>query len=373
MAPASEPLPPTSGPAADPCGVLSADEQARSSQRPARPRSRRRTLRRRPSSRAWRSSRTSSTGRHDTERAPTRRPLSFGRSSTKMLRMEIYSIGFTQTSAEHFFGRLSDAGVAGVLDVRLNNSSQLAGFAKARDLPFFLRELIGAEYRHEPRLAPTRSLFDDFKKKKGELDAVRRALHGTHDRAPDRNRALAARLRDVYGLAVQRSNRRAMSPATRVRLPRTTGPTCTLSISASPASRATEAVRASGSTRPFGSVALTGEREQTACKSVGSHRSCKPEALRPVGRGPSPKILRTPAELGEPRAREPEQALPGRTDRIVAVVDPADPAAAPEENPLTVGSERNRRNARSPCDPVGRQGARRSTRPTRAPFRRCFR
>ena len=56
-----------------------------------------------------------------------------------MLRMEIYSIGFTQTSAEHFFGRLSDAGVARVLDVRLNNSSQLAGFAKARDLPFFLR------------------------------------------------------------------------------------------------------------------------------------------------------------------------------------------------------------------------------------------
>ncbi len=81
--------------------------------------------------------------------------------------MEIYSIGFTQTSAEHFFGRLADAGVARVLDVRLNNSSQLAGFAKAQDLPFFLRELIGAEYRHEPRLAPTQSLFDDFKKKKG--------------------------------------------------------------------------------------------------------------------------------------------------------------------------------------------------------------
>ena len=81
--------------------------------------------------------------------------------------MEIYSIGFTQTSAERFFGRLADAGVARVLDVRLNNSSQLAGFAKAQDLPFFLRELVGAEYRHEPRLAPTQSLFDDFKKKKG--------------------------------------------------------------------------------------------------------------------------------------------------------------------------------------------------------------
>jgi len=81
--------------------------------------------------------------------------------------MEIYSIGFTQTSTEHFFGRLADAGVARVLDVRLNNSSQLAGFAKAQDLPFFLRELVGAEYRREPGLAPTRSLFDAFKKKKG--------------------------------------------------------------------------------------------------------------------------------------------------------------------------------------------------------------
>ena len=81
--------------------------------------------------------------------------------------VEIYTIGFTQTSAERFFGRLADAGVARVLDVRLSNSSQLAGFAKAQDLPFFLRELVGAEYRHEPQLAPTQSLFDDFKKRKG--------------------------------------------------------------------------------------------------------------------------------------------------------------------------------------------------------------
>ena len=49
--------------------------------------------------------------------------------------MEIYTIGFTQTTAEHFFGRLKAAGVQRLLDVRLNNSSQLAGFAKAKDLP----------------------------------------------------------------------------------------------------------------------------------------------------------------------------------------------------------------------------------------------
>lgn len=78
--------------------------------------------------------------------------------------LEIYTIGFTQTAAEHFFGRLADTGVARVLDVRLSNSSQLAGFAKAQDLPFFLRELVGAEYRHEPLLAPTQSLFDGHRK-----------------------------------------------------------------------------------------------------------------------------------------------------------------------------------------------------------------
>ncbi len=82
--------------------------------------------------------------------------------------MEIYTIGFTQTSAEHFFSRLAAANIERVLDVRLNNTSQLAGFAKARDLPYFLTELIGARYEHAPVLAPTQELLDDFKKRKGD-------------------------------------------------------------------------------------------------------------------------------------------------------------------------------------------------------------
>lgn len=82
--------------------------------------------------------------------------------------MEIYTIGFTQTTAERFFDRLADAGVKRLLDVRLSNSSQLAGFAKAKDLPFFLNRLIGAEYRHEPMLAPTQELLDAYKKHKGD-------------------------------------------------------------------------------------------------------------------------------------------------------------------------------------------------------------
>jgi uncharacterized protein (DUF488 family) len=87
--------------------------------------------------------------------------------------MEIYTIGFTQTTAEHFFGRLATTRIEQLLDVRLNNSSQLSGFAKAQDLPYFLLELVGARYEHEPRLAPTQALLDDFKKYKGSWAVYR--------------------------------------------------------------------------------------------------------------------------------------------------------------------------------------------------------
>jgi uncharacterized protein (DUF488 family) len=88
--------------------------------------------------------------------------------------LEIYTIGFTQTTAEHFFGRLKAAGVQRLLDVRLNNSSQLAGFAKARDLPYFLYELVGASYEHDPRLAPTAGMLDNYKKRKGDWSLYER-------------------------------------------------------------------------------------------------------------------------------------------------------------------------------------------------------
>ena len=88
--------------------------------------------------------------------------------------MEICTIGFTQTTAERFFARLADAGVERLLDVRLNNSSQLAGFAKAKDLPYFLHELVGATYEHQPLLAPTQALLDDYKKHKGDWASYER-------------------------------------------------------------------------------------------------------------------------------------------------------------------------------------------------------
>ena len=83
--------------------------------------------------------------------------------------MEIYTIGFTKTTAEDFFGRLNNAGVGRLLDIRLNNSSQLAGFAKARDLPYLLYELVGAQYEHQPLLAPSQEMLSEFKMKR-EMD-----------------------------------------------------------------------------------------------------------------------------------------------------------------------------------------------------------
>jgi uncharacterized protein (DUF488 family) len=84
--------------------------------------------------------------------------------------MEIYSIGFTQKSAGEFFGTLKANGIERLLDVRLNNTSQLAGFAKQADLAYFLREICGCAYEHEPLLAPEQAMLDGYKKNKGSWD-----------------------------------------------------------------------------------------------------------------------------------------------------------------------------------------------------------
>jgi uncharacterized protein (DUF488 family) len=81
--------------------------------------------------------------------------------------VKVFTIGFTKSSAESFFTRLQNADIKRVIDVRLNNVSQLAGFAKKNDLRYFLKTICGAEYVHEPLLAPTQELLNDYKKKKG--------------------------------------------------------------------------------------------------------------------------------------------------------------------------------------------------------------
>jgi uncharacterized protein (DUF488 family) len=84
--------------------------------------------------------------------------------------MEIYTIGFTKKTAREFFGRLKHAGIRRLVDIRLHNASQLAGFTKREDLRFFLEAVCSAEYVHERLLAPTQALLDDYKKRKGSWE-----------------------------------------------------------------------------------------------------------------------------------------------------------------------------------------------------------
>jgi uncharacterized protein (DUF488 family) len=75
----------------------------------------------------------------------------------------IYTIGYTQKSLERFIHLLQEAGVDAVVDVRLRNTSQLAGFAKRDDLAFLLQRGFGIEYEHHPELAPTPEIFEAYK------------------------------------------------------------------------------------------------------------------------------------------------------------------------------------------------------------------
>ena len=88
--------------------------------------------------------------------------------------MKLFTIGFTKKTAEGFFATLRDAGTCRVVDVRLNNVSQLAGFAKRLDLEYFLRELCNMDYVHLPELAPTQEMLDRYKKHKGGWEQYER-------------------------------------------------------------------------------------------------------------------------------------------------------------------------------------------------------
>lgn len=82
--------------------------------------------------------------------------------------IKIYTIGFTKTSAEEFFAKLIKASVRKIIDVRLNNSSQLAGFAKKNDLKYFLQIIGNIDYIHMSQLAPSKEILAEFKKNKGD-------------------------------------------------------------------------------------------------------------------------------------------------------------------------------------------------------------
>ena len=88
----------------------------------------------------------------------------------------IHTIGFTRKPAEKFFELLKQSGAQRVIDVRLNNVSQLAGFSKRDDLEFFLKEILGVDYIHLPTLAPTKDILDAFKKHKGNWEIYEEAF-----------------------------------------------------------------------------------------------------------------------------------------------------------------------------------------------------
>lgn len=82
--------------------------------------------------------------------------------------MKLFTIGFTKKSAEEFFELLKKNKVRVVIDTRLNNVSQLAGFTKKSDLKYFLSQVGGIEYAHMPILAPTKDILDAYKKDGGD-------------------------------------------------------------------------------------------------------------------------------------------------------------------------------------------------------------
>lgn len=97
--------------------------------------------------------------------------------------IDLFTIGFTQKSAQQFFETLIAAGIKTVIDTRLNNVSQLAGFAKRSDLEYFLTKLGKIQYIHLLDLAPTKEMLEDYKKHKGSWETYEeKFLSLMHDR-----------------------------------------------------------------------------------------------------------------------------------------------------------------------------------------------
>ena len=84
--------------------------------------------------------------------------------------IDLFTIGFTKKSAREFFELLSKANIKQIIDTRLNNTSQLAGFAKRSDLEYFLKKIGNIDYIHILDFAPTKEILDEYKKKKSSWE-----------------------------------------------------------------------------------------------------------------------------------------------------------------------------------------------------------
>lgn len=92
--------------------------------------------------------------------------------------IKLYTMGFTKKTAETFFTTLREAEVKTLIDIRIKNTSNMAGFTKKANLGFFLRQLCDCNYRHEPGLAPTATLLDDYRKKRITWDRYVEVFNG---------------------------------------------------------------------------------------------------------------------------------------------------------------------------------------------------
>ena len=90
--------------------------------------------------------------------------------------LKLYTIGFTKKSASTFFELLRGSGAERLVDVRLHNASQLAGFARGgkENLAYLLQEICRMEYVHAPDLAPTKELLDSYRKGECDWDSYER-------------------------------------------------------------------------------------------------------------------------------------------------------------------------------------------------------
>ena len=207
--------------------------------------------------------------------------------------MEIFSIGFTQTTAAHFFGRLKQHEIGRLMDVRLHPGSQLSGFAKDRDLPYFLRELVGAEYVHEPLLTPTDDILKDFKRRNAlPWDEYERRFVRPAARKARRGAARSHGVRRPNRAALLRGDCRALPSPAGARIP----------------------ARSLGQNRDRSSVAGPGDRWAKLRRRVDGTNACARElsqGWRALSRGP----LTLPRCLGAPGVAPWGRGVGGRAVR----------------------------------------------------------
>ena len=120
----------------------------------------------------------------------TNRVVSRGAASRGGWPMKLFTIGFTKKSAEQFFTRLKQPGLVRLVDARLNNVSQLAGFTKKHDLQFFLREICHIDYVHRTELAPTQDILDAYKKNGGDWSVYEKQFWPSWPHAASRIRSI---------------------------------------------------------------------------------------------------------------------------------------------------------------------------------------